>query len=585
MYKRQQFYGTSRADSTRHFVRPLIGKLATTACAMLFLSATLSGANLTRSAQAAANETRDQTARKVRLLTTEQYVNTIRYFFGPDIKVDVSFAPLARTEGLLAAGAAVAGISGSQTEIYQKAAAVVAEQVFSPARRAALLPCKPKAENKADNACAEHFLRDVTSYLYRVPESKERIAALVAKAGESANILGDFYAGLQFVLEGVLLSPNVLFVASDNESAADENAPTKLDGIALATRLSLFLWNAAPDPTLRRAALKGELSTERGLARTVDAMLASPRLEDGVRAFLDDMFYFDDFHTLSKDAASYPYFVGESLRDAREQTLRTAIDHLINKNLDYRDLYTTRETFVTPALALVYGVPTTPGWRHIVFPPEAHRDGILTHVSFLALHSHATRTSPTLRGKALREILMCQPVPPPPGNVDFSALENPDPKIKTTRERVALHLSNPVCAGCHKVTDPIGLALENFDGAGKYRDSESGAPIDATGNFDGKTFSDVRGLSEAVRNHPALPGCFVTRAMGYAVGVPTAGRLKPEITDLTKSFAADGYRTRGLLRAIALSPAFRSASDAQVKRATPQKEAAAGPSKVALKGD
>ncbi len=550
-------------------------KVAIAATVALSLGAALIGGMTSDVALAAAAP--ETAPRKVRLLTTEQYINTIRYFFGPDIKVEVNFAPLERTEGLLAAGAAIAGVSGSQTELYQKAAQVIAEQVVSPTRRATLLPCKPKADNKSDDACAARFIRDVTGYLYRTPESETRMAAMVAQAGEAADRLGDFYAGLQLVLEGILLSPNLLFVAQDPVEG-------KLDGIALATRLSLFLWNAAPDPALRHAAERGELYSERARARVVDAMLASPRLADGVRAFLDDMYNFDKFQTLSKDSTIYPYFVGESLRDAREQTLLTAVDHLITKGRDYRDLYTTRETFISPALALLYGVATTPGWRHIEFPPEAHRDGILTHISFLALHSHATRTSPTLRGKALREILMCQPVPPPPANVDFSALENPDPKIKTTRERVAFHLENPVCAGCHRITDPIGLALENFDGAGKYRTTEGGAPIDASGSLDGKNFTDVKGLSETVRNHPALASCFVTRALGYAVGVPTDGQLRPTIAELTKNFAADGYRMRGLMRAITLSPTFASAVDTR-KRDVARKEAALAVPQAAIKGE
>lgn len=564
-------------------LRSIARKSILASAAVAVMGASLGGDNsdapFATAAQAAEQAAAVGAPRKVRLLTTEQYLNTIRYFFGPDIQVEVSFAPLERTEGLLATGAAIAGVSEAQTELYQKAAAVIAEQVVSPARRATLLPCKPKDVKKSDDACAARFIRDVTTYLYRAPESEARMAELIKQAGDAADRLGDFYAGLQLVLEGILLSPNLLFVAADTAGPSG-----KLDGLSFATRLSLFLWNAAPDPTLRQAALRGDLDTDRGRARVVDSMLANPRLMDGARAFLDDMFQFDRFQTLSKDASVYPYFVGESLRDAREQTLRTAVDHLITKNRDYRDLFTTRETFISPALALLYGVPTTAGWRHVEFPAEAHRDGILTHVSFLALHSHATRTSPTLRGKALRELLMCQTVPPPPANVDFSALENPDPKIKTTRERVAFHLENPVCAGCHRITDPVGLALENFDGAGKYRASEGGSAIDPSGTLDGKNFADARGLSETVRNHPAVPGCFVSRAVGYGIGVPTQNQLRTTIADLTKNFAADGYRMRGLLRAIALSPAFTSVSD-NAKSTTPQKEASLVPPNASKKGE
>jgi len=513
--------------------------------------------------------------RKVRLLTTEQYINTIGYFFGPDVRVDVTFAPLKRTEGLLATGASIAGVSDAQAEIFQKAAALTAELVLSPERRATLLPCKPKSDKKPDDACATKFLRDVMGYLYRSEADQARLKQLVGDAGLAAEKLGDFYGGLQLVLEGVLLSPNLLFVREDLQ-AKQTGEQKLLDGDSLAARLSLFLWNAAPDPMLRRAAERGSFATEKGRAQIVDQMLASPRLEDGVRAFFDDMFHFNDFGTLSKDASVYPYFVGEALRDSREQTLRTVVEHLIKKDHDYRDLYTTRETFISPSLALVYGIPTPAGWSRIEFPPESHRDGILTQVSFLALHSHPTRTSPTLRGKALREILFCQKVPPPPANVDFSALNNPSAAMKTTRERVSFHLENPVCAGCHKITDPVGLALENFDGAGKFRSLEGGIEIDASGNLDGKNFADATGLAQVVRNHPALPGCLVNRALSYGIGSPIPSSLRSTVGAMSKDFATSGYRLRALLRQIALSPAFLYAYETEDQTAPAQSKAEMG---------
>jgi hypothetical protein len=296
------------------------------------------------------------------------------------------------------------------------------------------------------------------------------------------------------------------------------------------------------------------------------------------------MFAFNDFETLSKEASTYPYFVGEALRDAREQTLRTVVDQLIKKNKDYRDLYTTRETFMSPALSLIYGVATPPGWTPIEFPPESHRNGILTHVSFLALHSHATRTSPTLRGKALREILLCQQVPRPPPNVDFSLVNNPNSNYHTARERLTAHRQNPVCAGCHRITDPTGLALENFDGAGKYRLTEKDAPIDATGNLDGFNFTDVDGLGQALHDHPELPKCLVKRAFGYAIGAPIPTALTPTLEELSKDFAAKDYRLRALLRDIALSPAFLSVYEPEAKPAMPEKAANVGSSEITIAG-
>ena len=531
------------------------------------------------SVTSAADDSGIGTPRRFRLLTTQQYINTIQFFFGLDIKIDVKFAPLVRTDGLLVAGASVAGVSSAQVEVYQKVASIVSAQVLAPERRYTLLPCRPKNEKAADDACTSRFLGDVTRYLYRAPLDKDRLAELVAETGKSANQLQDFYGALQLALESVLMSPNVLFVAETDEADPKNPGQKRLDAVSYVTRASLFLWNAAPDAALREAAVKGKLNSDKDRAKLIDMMLASPRLEKGVRAFFDDMFAFDDFETIAKDAAAYPYFLGEAAGDAREQTLRTVIDQLLKKDRDYRDLYTTRETFVSPALAIIYGVPTTPGWRPIEFPVGAHRDGILTQVSFLALHAHPGRSSPTLRGKALRELLLCQKVPPPPANVDFSIVNNPNSNYKTARERLDAHRQNPVCAGCHKITDPMGLALENFDGAGQYRTDERGNTIDASGSLDGKNFDNVDGLSKAVRDNPSLPGCLVRRALTYGTGGTLPLASEPALVGLNKTFADQGYRLRGLLKAITLSSAFSQVSELPPK-AAPEKSAEASPVKA-----
>jgi Protein of unknown function (DUF1588)/Protein of unknown function (DUF1585) len=178
-------------------------------------------------------------------------------------------------------------------------------------------------------------------------------------------------------------------------------------------------------------------------------------------------------------------------------------------------------------------------------------------VSFLAGHSHPGRSSPTLRGKALRELLLCQVVPRPPPDVDFSLFEDPASSLPTARERLNAHQANPICAGCHKVTDPIGLALENFDGAGQHRDNERGAPIDASGSLDGKTFTDSAGLGAVLRDNPALSACLVKRLYSYGIGgSPGKAGEKVMLPHLRESFAANGYRVPELMRTVALSSAF-----------------------------
>ncbi|MGE3507212.1 MAG: DUF1592 domain-containing protein, partial [Alphaproteobacteria bacterium] len=501
----------------------------------------------------------DATAKRMRLMTAEQYRNTLSYVFGPGISMPTSFAPVTRMDGLLSVGTSFAGVTAAQMEIYQKTAATAASQVVDEDNRNFLVPCTPKSAEAADDACARQFLGAVGRLVYRRPMPKERLDEYVKEAGASAARLKDFYTGLGTALEGMLLSPRVLMVSERVETAKD--GTQRLDSYALASRLSFFLWNAAPDDLLLKAAETGDLTTQKGLAKQLDRMLASPRLEAGMRAFFDDMFHFEDFNNLAKDSAIYPVFTGVAVQDAREQTLRTVMDQLLVKNADYRDLFTTRATFISPSLAAIYKLPTTPGWAPYEFPEGSPRMGLLTQISFLAGHSHPGRSSATLRGKALREVLLCQVVPRPPANVDFSAVENPKPGMRTARDRVTFHLENPVCAGCHKITDPMGLALENFDGAGQYRESERGAVIDASGSLDGKSFTDVKGLAQAMHDHPAVPSCLVKRVYAYGTGSPTTPADRETLAYFDKKFAADGYRLRDLLRAVVLSSSFTTISE------------------------
>jgi Protein of unknown function (DUF1588)/Protein of unknown function (DUF1592)/Protein of unknown function (DUF1585)/Protein of unknown function (DUF1595)/Protein of unknown function (DUF1587) len=506
---------------------------------------------------------------RARLLTSQQYVNLVHDVFGTDIQAGTPIPPMRRTDGLLEISSASVGVTAGQIMQLQRAAASVAQQVVDngnleegiPSHREYLVACKPKKIEAPDDACATKFIASTGRLLFRRPLEKAKLAEFVGKAHEASTKLKDFYAGLSSVLEGMLVDPEVLMVVDRTEPDPNHPGKRRLDGYSLASRLSIFLWNSIPDDRLLKAAESGEINTPAGRARIVEMMVSSPRLENGMRAFFDDMFAFDDFDNLSKDSTVYPKVSGTTLADAREQTLRTVYDHLIVRDLDYRDLFLTRSTLMSPALASIYGVPAVPGWVPYEFPSDSPRVGILSQVSFLAVHSHPGRSSATLRGKALREILLCQKVPSPPPNVDFSIVEDPKANFHTARERLTAHRSNPVCAGCHKITDPIGLALENFDGGGQYRLSERGANIDASGSLDGKEFNDPAGLARAVHDHPALPTCLVKRMYSYGTGGPLGDADKPQLAYLDARFQAAGYKVPELLRAIALSNAFSQVAE------------------------
>ena len=195
-----------------------------------------------------------------------------------------------------------------------------------------------------------------------------------------------------------------------------------------------------------------------------------------MRAFFADIYGFDAIEQglVRKDPALFPAFSQPLIQDAREQTLRVIADHLLDDDGDYRELFTTRRSFMTRTLGLVYRVPVRSRRRLgavRLFPADSQRAGLLTHVSLLALHSHPGRSSPTLRGKFVREVLLCQDVPPPPGNIDFSMFADDAAQNRSTaRERLEAHVASPACAGCHDLMDPLGLALEKMDGIGVERD-------------------------------------------------------------------------------------------------------------------
>ena len=493
---------------------------------------------------------------RVRLLSAEQYSNTISAVFGRDVSASVlpPVPPLARTKGLLASGASLVGLTSDQLSQMQLAAAAIAAKVVDEEHRFFLLPCAPEQDDAADDECARAALEAAGRLLQRRPMETKRLDALVEIAAEASRQTADFHEGLALALEAILISPEFLFIV---DRPGDETAgEAELDAYSLAARLSFFLWNGPPDDALLDAAARGALGTQGGLERHVDRKLASPRLEEGMRAFFDDMFAFDEFNALAKDPNVYPMVTGATLRDAREQTLRTVIDHLLDRDADYRDLFVTRRTFMSMQLAALYGTPTGQGWVDHEFAEHSHRMGLLTHVSFLAANSHPVRSSPTLRGKALRERFLCQEVPPPPPNVDFSLLEDAG-DVPTARERLSVHNTNPSCAGCHLITDPMGLSLENFDGAGRWRDTENGAELDITGELDGVFYDDIPGLALAMRDHPKLSWCLVNRLYAYGTGGAVELRHdRPVLEYLEARFVEGDHRLRGILRTLATSRAF-----------------------------
>ncbi len=497
-----------------------------------------------------------------RRLTETQYRNIIADIFGSKITVGGHFDPMVRTNGLLQVGARTAPVTPAGFEEYDRLARAIAAQIVAPGNRDFLLQCAPKSVTAADDACAGQFYGTVGEFLYRRPLTPAEIQIPVALAKATTDKAGNFYDGLAAGLASMLEAPEFLFIVDQTEPDPDHAGGIRLTQYAKATRISFLLWNTTPDQELLRAAKDGELNG-RGLRRQVDRMLASPRVVSGVRAFFSDMLGFDGFETLQKDSIVYPKFSAVVADDSKEQMLRTISDLLVTEKGDYRDLFTTRKTFISPSLARMYQVPMTHpegGWEPYTFPADDPHAGIESEIGFTSLYSHPGRSSSTLRGRAIRELLLCQKVPDPPGNVSFDLFNDPNSPHKTARERLSAHASAPTCAGCHKIMDPIGLTLEKFDGAGQVRADENGAVIDVSGNLNGHNFEGSSGLGAALHDEPAAATCLVNRLYAYGVGrIPGKGE-KDWMTALNASFAEDKYSFMALLRRIAVSDGFYAVS-------------------------
>jgi len=499
-----------------------------------------------------------------RRLNQAQYARSIEQIFGNGLKVPGRFDPPVRTHGLMAIGDGTVTVTPSGIEQYELRAREISAQVLAPERRAAVLGCAPQSAQQFDQSCASGFLSKYGRLLYRRPLSASELASVLTLSKAAAEQGHDFYKGLEIGLSRLLASPKFIFRIEMSEPGQNNPAARQLDDYSLAARISFLLWDAPADDALLDAAARGDLRDSGKLAAQVDRMIASPHFEQGVRSFFSDMFGFEQFDGLTKDQAIYPKFSDAMAKDAKEQMLRTLVDLLLTDKGDYRDIFTTRKTFLTRNLAALYKVPVeeggVEGWVPYSFGPNEKRAGVLSLAGFLMLDpTHEGRSSPTIRGKTVRELFLCEPVPVPPPNVNFAAVQNTGDLVhRTARDRLSVHQENPACSGCHAITDPIGLAMENYDSIGTFRTHENGALIDASGSFDGTSYNDGLSLQRLLRDSPSAPACVTQRAFEYGVGRPLTSSEQKWLEYSVERFAADRYQLPALMRRIAISPAFRS---------------------------
>ncbi len=518
----------------------------------------------------------------VRRLTEAQYRNIIADAFGPAIKVEARFEPEKREDGLLALGSTQLSLTSSGFEQYFALASSIAEQVMQGADVDALAGCEPAQASRTRKAdgCTRRFITTYGEKLFRRPLSEAEISSRLKTAAAGADPLAGSRAGLQLALTSLLIAPEFLFRLELAEPDPAKLGQYRLDAYTKAARLSFLFWDAGPDDVLLESARSGAIHTDAGLRQQLARLVAAaPRFRQGASAFFTDMLQLEGFENLVKEPAVYPKF-NQSVADAaKEQTRITTLDLLIDQKRDYRDLFTSNETFINRYLAAIYQVPFkgSGDWARYTFPESSERAGILTQVSFLSLFAHPGSSSPTRRGIKVHEIFMCEPTPDPPADVDFSKVR--DSTQGTVRGRLLDHMENTGCTACHRRSDPPGLALEHFDGLGQLRTTENGAPIDVSAELGESKFEGARGLANYLHDNPKIPACLVRNVYAYGVGRKPGVRDREYLSGQSKVFASNGYRVPDLLVQIAVTPEFF-----KVVLPADIHPAAAGPA-AALQGD
>lgn len=491
----------------------------------------------------------------LRLLTVSQYANTVRALFG-----DAALGGVGQWRSSLAA--AQGGVALTAVEEYENASRALATVVFADdARRRALVGCTPALV--AADPCTTTFLREFGRRTFRRALSAEELQRYSSLAQESAQSLASEWRGLEIAVTALLQSPNFLYRVELGETDPDVPERVRLTSVEMATRLAYFLWNGPPDELLLGAAERDELQKDDTLRAQVRRMLEDPRGRAGIVTYFADMLNVDSLLVLQKDPTWVPSFTPTLGPALRAQLLRTVENVVFEGGGDFRNLFDTRQTFVNAELARLYDLDPSglsDALTPVTLPADGPRAGILSLGALMALQSGPSDTSPTLRGKFVRNILLCQQIPPPPPGVAARLPEPAPSELVTTRTLMSRHQTEPRCKSCHGFMDPIGFALETFDPIGKYRPTQNGLPIDTSGELDGVAFSDARALGRVLREHPALADCFTRSTYRYATGhIERRG----EEAILSQVVQASGHSIARSFEEIALSVGFRFAAPAE----------------------
>ncbi len=434
----------------------------------------------------------------------------------------------------------------------------------TPTRRY-VFSCRPTSPAEA-RPCAESIVSRLATKAYRRDATDEDVKGLMSFYDEGEE-RGGFEGGVRLALQALLASPHFIFRMEEVPDGVRPGEIYEISDADLASRLSFFLWGAPPDQELIDLADRGDLSDDDELERQVLRMLADPRAEALGGRFAAQWLRLQDLEKIHPDALSYPYF-DETLAEAMHEETVHLFNHIVHEDRPIIDLLSADYTFVNERLARHYGIPGVLGteFRRVEYATEQRR-GILGHGSILTLTSHANRTSPVLRGKWVMEVLLGAPPPPPPPNVpDLDETEGAeDGRFLTVRERMEQHRANPACSSCHNMIDPIGLALENFDVTGAWRERDGGNLVDPVGElYDGTQLAGPTDLRNVLLSRPEVfYRIFTENLMAYALGRRVEYYDMPAIRRITRRAADEGYRVSEFILGVVNTPAFTQSRAAQ----------------------
>ena len=428
----------------------------------------------------------------------------------------------------------------------------------TPSRKA-IFTCRPLSSEEA-RPCAEEILSRLGRLAYRRNPTERNLDSLMALYDAGAAATG-FEEGIRMGIEGMLASPNFVFRIEEPLDPREAEFGYRLTDTDLASRLSFFLWGTIPDDELLDAAEAGQLSDPQVLETQVRRMLADPRSEALAKRFASQWFRLQDLDKINPNVRLYPDFY-QQLKWAMVEETERFFHHLVSEDRNIFELFTADYTFVNDNLAKHYGMEGVAGPEHrMVRYQNPNRRGIFGHGSMLTLTSHPYRTSAVLRGKWVMEVLLGSPPPPPPPNVpDLDAGESGETVRKlTARQALEIHRDNPACRSCHRMMDPIGLALEHFDVTGRVRVKDAGQSIDASGEFyDGTPIRNVGDLREALLKRPdPLLRTFTENLMAYALGRRVEYYDQPRIREIVQGAKDSDYRMSAFILGVAKSPAFQ----------------------------